>query len=572
MKQVTRGSLNWVGMETLEDRRLLSGAATGGQECPPYCLGATPAATVVPINQTALLSESQVRGILARAASQAMNTQAVVVVDREGFILGIFAMKNATDETIVNAAKRARTAAFFASTGEAFTTRTARFIIQDRFPNDVPNTPGGPLYGVEFSSMRGTDVLSAEQTPGISGDPGGIPLYINGFPAGGVGVAGDGHDIAARKDFLRTKGRATPENPLREFYKDQEESDFDEAVALTGATGFMAPESIQATQVFLDGLRLPFTFDEPATGRRNRNIDALVAAGAGQLRDPADFLITTTVSAALVDSHPQKTIAGVKGQVIRDFISSTESGVRLDKSDVIAVIENAVRRAKITRAAIRLPIGVPAKVHIAVVDREGNILGIFREIDGTRFSLDVAVQKARTAAFFSDDGHAISTRAIGFLSQGFFPPGIDNAGNGPLFHLQNQLSAMDTNDINSNGDTLEAPNFKGPLRNGITIFPGGVPLYKNGVFVGAIGISGDGVDQDDTIAYSGTQGYRPTKAIRSDQLSEPAVVARLMDRFDFLAANYTLSFNLKKVIRTRLKRGFDDVRLPYVKFPRNPDV
>ena len=48
-----------------------------------------------------------------------------------------------------------------------------------------------------------------------------------------------------------------------------------------------------------------------------------------------------------------------------------------------------------------------------------------------------------------------------------------------------------------------------PIRNGITIFPGGVPLYKNGVLVGAIGVSGDGVDQDDNITFAGTKNFRP---------------------------------------------------------------
>jgi uncharacterized protein GlcG (DUF336 family) len=35
------------------------------------------------------------------------------------------------------------------------------------------------------------------------------------------------------------------------------------------------------------------------------------------------------------------------------------------------------------------------------------------------------------------------------------------------------------------------------------IFPGSVPLYKNGVLVGGIGVSGDGVDQDDLVSYMG---------------------------------------------------------------------
>ena len=99
-------------VESFEDRRLLSAAA---------------------------LSVGQVAHILAQAASQARNTQAITVVDRQGNIQGIFAMRYATADTINKAAARARTAAFFQSQGEAFTTRTARFIIQDHFPPAVPN-------------------------------------------------------------------------------------------------------------------------------------------------------------------------------------------------------------------------------------------------------------------------------------------------------------------------------------------------------------------------------------------------------------------------------------------------
>src|SRR5205807_460123 len=74
------------------------------------------------------------------------------------------------------------------------------------------------------------------------------------------------------------------------------------------------------------------------------------------------------------------------------------------------------------------------------------------------------------------------------------------------------------------------------LPNGIQIFPGSVPLYKNGVLVGAIGISGDGVDQDDLIAAGGGAGFAPPVNIRSDQV---------------------------------LVRG---VRLPFLKFPRSPNL
>src|SRR5688572_20422205 len=158
------------------------------------------------------LNVDDVETILAQAASQARPRQAIVVSDREGIILGIFSVGgSATRFTINKAVARARTAAFFQSRQNAFTTRTARFIIQDHFPHPVPNTPGGPLYGVEFSSLFGTDVLRPEQQAqvpdqlplNISGDPGGIPLYKNGEPVGGIGVAGDGRDAAPREDFLQ---------------------------------------------------------------------------------------------------------------------------------------------------------------------------------------------------------------------------------------------------------------------------------------------------------------------------------------------------------------------------------
>jgi hypothetical protein len=125
---------------------------------------------------------------------------------------------------------------------------------------------------------------------------------------------------------------------------------------------------------------------------------------------------------------------------------------------------------------------------------------------------------------------AVTCRAVGFLAQDYFPPGIDEetlgAGvePGPLFGIQDDLA----------GEAFM--NGLAPFGNGITIFPGGIPLYRNGALVGGIGVSGDGVDQDDLIAFAGSLGFEPPPDIRCDRFF------------------------------------FDGVRLPYVKFPRRPEI
>ena len=207
------------------------------------------------------------------------------------------------------------------------------------------------------------------------------------------------------------------------------------------------------------------------------------------------------------------------------------------QADVQNILDQAVATANITRAVIRLPEGQRAKFAIAVADLDGHLLGLRRMADSTVFSVDVAVAKARNLVYLSGQnanpldlpgvppGTAVTNRTISFGAQPFFPAGIDGTPPGPFF----QLYQYDRAHPCSNGRQPASPN-----QNGIVFFPGSVPLYKGGVLVGALGISGDGVEQDDFVSAMAAVGFEPPDAIRADQI----------------------------VIQ--------NVRLPYLKFPRNP--
>jgi len=606
-KTTTKSMQATTAIEPLESRRLL--------------------ATPTPGTDT-VLTRGDVERILGRAMSQALPTQIVTVVDRQGLILGIAAgprakaagVRDATGRpnpllgTLAKSVTRARTGAFFQSSEDAFSTRTARYIIQDQFPFPVPNTNGGPLYGVQFSSLPTSDVVSG---PAISGDPGGVPLFKDGVPVGGIGVAGDRSDVIARPEFVDLGFYDPKVSDPDRVHDGSQEEDFDEAVALAGARGFEADEEIEATKVFIDGLRFPYLKDEPADENETRSLDDLLDDGDARLLyadanatgltnfevqtvNTADGGVTIGRGSArprggFQSPYPQATFGGVEGELKNPAVAGfgtvgsndhAPESQRLTRGDVNRIISDATKQALTLRAAIRRPTGVPVIVHIAVTDRDGDILGVFRMGDGTIFSYDVAVQKARTAAFFSNDSFAISSRAVGFQSQQFFPPGQSSSrrddGPGPMFNVQAGLS-LGALGGNFAEQTPRDP-VKNPLRNGITIFPGGVPLYKDGVLVGAIGVSGDGVDQDDSVAFSGSRRYRPPERTRSDEADPDDLARHIRGRVEFLFDHYVLfgrdaegdltatSELDRETILSRYDRGFDDVRLPYVKFTRNDEL
>ncbi len=508
------------------------------------------------------LTSTDVQTILEQAASAAASlgrAVTIVVTDREANILGLFAMTGAPATTTIRsvgtagqglegtvapaveaATAKAATAAFFSTTGNAFSTRTAGFIIQEHFPPGISFRAGGPLYGVQFSSLPCGDIKKPSARLGLSADPGGLPIYKDGLPAGGIGIEGDG---------LYTVDRDPTDN----------DQPFEEVIAASAIRGFAAPAGIRGDAILVDGIRLPFSnITTPL-------VPSTVASIAGSI-----------ISAAPASEFVPQMIGGVAGEVsprFFPFIAGTApGGSALTAAEVETIITRAAQQANVTRAAIRQPLGSNARVTIAVVDTAGVVLGVFRQQDAPVFGFDVAVQKARTAAFFSgasaatalraagfgvyvdraaadglrfDGAFAFTDRATGFLHRPFFPDGIDNTAPGPFstaignwspFNVGFQLDLVRTNFLAALAGPVASCTAIAGLPNGVQIFPGSVPLYKNGVLVGAIGISGDGVDQDDLIGAAGANGFSPPVGIRADQI---------------------------------FVRG---VRLPFLKFPRSPNL
>ena len=449
----------------------------------------------------------------------AVNSSSLViaVTDRQGNLLTLFREPGAPATAAANfgvaadanelAMALARTASFFSNDQAPLSSRTVRFISGIHFPSGIPYTGNGPLYGIE-NTNRGCG-FNVQFAPGgavpparsIDGalpglgiqtgkadlfdsnpnavNPGGVPLFKQGLLVGGVGVTGVSGPVA-------------------------------EYAAYTGAvnSGF-GPTPAPPGVVFINGIALPFV---------------------DQTTPPAGTTpgLVTGVYIVGPDGSPA---AAPEGQLV-----ASRAGMSLTQADVDGIINNAIATANQTRAVIRLPEGSTTRMTIAVADLDGSLLGLYRMADSTFFSIDVAVAKARNVVYFSGPhgaadlpgvpaNTAITNRTLGFGSQPLFPPGIDDSGPGPFFNLYRD----DT--LNPCTQGSQAPN---PNQNGVVFFPGSLPLYKNGVLAGGLGISGDGVDQDDYVTAGAAQGFTAPVAIQADQVL------------------------------------VDGVRLPYLDFPRNP--
>lgn len=513
-------------------------------------------------SESVLLTAEDVRRLIGRAVRAVSEPSLVVAItDRGGRILGLFRTPTAPEQVrgnfgrLVNAndwaIALARTGAFFSNDQAPLSSRTVRFISGIHFPPGIAFTPNGALYGIE-NTNRGCPLdaeLEAviprpkslagieENLPCTSQDSrgcglgiatgkadptdsipypdavngGGLPIFKNGRVVGGIGVvAGPQGERTALAEEIAFSAICPP--PF-----------------LASVLPLPSPGVI-----FLDGIRLPFVRingQELPPFPTDFRCPSLLTEDVGNFPRPGEGRF-------VVEPRPGR-------EVPDGWLVEPRDGMRLSRDEVRRIVQQAVATANRTRAAIRLPEGSRARLVIAVGDLDGRMLGVFRMPDTTVFSIDVAVTKARNVVYFSSNdrapqdlpgvppGTAVTNRTINFGSQPLYPAGIgpgrgpfDPAMAGPFFELYQRDIAR------------ACQQGRQPLnqnQSGIVFFAGSVPLYKNGQLAGGLGISGDGVEQDDYVAAGGARGFEAPVQIRADQI---------------------------------VLRGS---RLPYLKFPRNPE-
>jgi uncharacterized protein GlcG (DUF336 family) len=241
-------------------------------------------------------------------------------------------------------------------------------------------------------------------------------------------------------------------------------------------------------------------------------------------------------------------------------------------ADVETVLSRAVAEARARHVAAT----------IAVVDRVGNVLAVYRTanpvqvtlsselsnggaltirsgLEGIRLPIpgaaatlaiddQAAIAKAVTGAYLSSEGQAFSTRTASQIVQQNFNPGEHDQPSGPLFGVQFSQLACSDFVRRFNGVAPSVGPQRSPL--GLAGDPGGFPLYKSGTPVGGVGVIADGVygidkdplgvdsDVDEAIALAATFDYGAPLDRQADRITADGKTLRFSDvDFKDLAAD-----------------------------------
>ncbi len=449
----------------------------------------------------------------------------------------------------------------------------------------------------DVTTRVGASVTGPRRSPlGLSADPGGFPLYKNGVLVGGVGVIADGvygldanildvdDDADEAIAFAAQSGFDAPAEIRAE------------RVTVDGTTLRFSDATTASLRV--SPANAPAFASLPAGTGSFTPVTGYYAGGgalAGQVygTEASGLRLATTAEFSNASAMVLSNGSGQNRFPIRAGTDGGDGLTPLTEAEVRAILEEAFTIMSRARAQIRRPLDSRAQVSITVVDSRGQILGIVRSPDAPVFGIDVSAQKARSASFFSGTfaaaelsadpsadvrgfvqktrdffgdpaaltgKTAIAARTLGNLARPYFPDGEVTRPNGPFSRPIGQWSPFSTGlqsalvfgnlgqhlafvtgasatDTPQRCTALpEVAPGQNRLQNGMQIFPGGVPIYRGGRLVGGVGVSGDGIDQDDMISFLGLYngGNRvqslsnAATAMRADQLLVgPAPAVRL---------------------------------------------
>ena len=458
--------------------------------------------------------------------------------------------------------------------------------LPSRFNVPLAYIPAGQEVAAPESYGLVSGMMPNAQARGIATLPGGLAIYkdidLDGIPdvlVGGIGVFFPGPDGFATHEqgFLPGIGQSEKDrtNSARTL-----EAEWIALAAVGGAVDdpigtvngvdpvpWIRLRATRNSRLTLVGIELEIIGPHP-DGRRffQPGIDTIFRVGASVLGNAPNAKDSGTDLP--VNMGGDLAIAGElvpEGWLVMPR-NSPDPGSNITAADVHQIIANAVAEANRVRAAIRLQpdlaFGARTRMVMAVADKEGNVLGLFRMPDATYFSIDVAVAKARNTAYYADPtalqladqvpgvpaGVAFSNRTFRFLAEPRFPDGVEFSNPAPFSILTDPGTNRAPTTVAGGGENIGTPvssnvfkdrnatsvlgfdafnpgtNFRdtGNIlnQNGIVFFPGSTPLYGGAnELVGGFGVSGDGVDQDDVVTFFGAQGFFPSAPLlRADQV------------------------------------------------------